>query len=364
MRQIYKFRPIGRMNRRSLVSEIGDTQVLWRENFQVIGADAETRFLRKVSGSDRFNSTSTGTPPFVSGIRYYTKQNKRRTFAYNQDGYLYYFDENGNTTQLLGVFSPLAYPCFEIMRVSDTDILYFAEGVSTGMVSWLDRLWCFEEDSEDINFSKNLVPTNFTDSTDAGVITIGAKRGSKIQQIIVYKDILYIFKQDSIWRINGRTPNEFQVELVVDSFGLAARRSLIKKENGMFLLGTDFEVYTFSGTEESLQMITYDLALSGDFTKNLNAIINRDRMDQVCATFHNKTYRMAFTESGEVQNKMEYCFDTVSQTDYFTRGNNVSCYIQFDRFPDKLELFTGRSDIGRLMKQYTGLNWDSSDSVK
>ena len=33
-----------------------------------------------------------------------------------------------------------------------------------------------------------------------------------------------------------------------------------------------------------------------------------------------------------------------------------------DRFPDKLELFTGRSDIGRLMKQYTGLNWDSSDS--
>src|SRR3990167_8974620 len=360
-RQIVEINPVGNLDRRSLPTQVDMTGVLSRENFLVIGANKESLFLKKFPGANRFNSTAAGTT-FQSGIRWYTKKDVRRTFTYNTNGYIYYFDENGNATQLIGVFSPLAIPAWEIIRVTDTDILYFSEGVSTGMysfdgnldnvfnkevavtlnlvdmVSWLDRLWGFEEDEEALNFSKNLVPTNFTDSTDAGTVVIGAKRGSKIQKIIVLNDYLYIFKQDSIWRIIGRTPNEFQVEIVHDSLGLAARWSLALVEGGLIFLGSDYEVYSFGGTKESTKMLTYNIALGGDLTKDLNPIINVTKMDNVRAIYHNKLYRMAFTESTLTTNNMEYIYNAVNEKDSFTRGFNVSCYIPFTRYPDKQEL--------------------------
>src|SRR3990167_843039 len=135
MRQIINIRPVGGINRRSLPTMIGDTEVLDRQNFLVVGVNKESLFLKKFPGANRFNSTAAGAT-FQSGIRWYTKKDVRRTFTYNTNGYIYYFDENGNTTQLIGVFSPLAIPAWEIIRVTDTDILYFSEGVSTGMYSF------------------------------------------------------------------------------------------------------------------------------------------------------------------------------------------------------------------------------------
>lgn len=379
MKQIVSVPLTGNIDRRNFMTK-GDG-VLSRENFLVIG-DKTTKRVKKISGADRFNSTAVGTT-FVSGIRYYTKKEVRRTFAYNTDGYLYYFDENGNTTQLIGVFSPLAHPCFENFRVSDNDILYFSEGVSTGMysfdnnignqfnketavtlnlvdmVSWLDRLWGFEEDEEALNYSKNLVPTNFTDSTDAGTVIIGAKRGAKQQRVIVINDTLYIFKTDSIWRVVGRTPSEFQVELVHDSLGLASRWSLQVVEGGAIFQGSDYEMYSFGGTKESTTLLTYNVALGGDLTKDLAAIVNKNKMADIKSCFHNKFYRMSFTESGKSTNNMEYIFNTVNQSDSFSRDFNISCYIPFDRFPDKGELLTGRVGEGRLMKMNQGLNVDN-----
>ncbi len=383
MRDTVKLAPVGRVDRRNLSTKGKTTDVLSRENFYVIGINEEERKIKKFPGSDRFNSESVGSYPFVSGIRYYTKNEVRKTFAFNQDGYIYALASDGTATQKVGVFNKNAYPCWEIMRVSDTDILYFSEGVSTGMyshdgnqgnefvhetsvslnfvgmVSWLDRLWGFEEDSEDLFFSKNLEPTNFTDSTDAGQITIAAKRGSKIQAIMVFNDVLYIFKEDLIARVLGRTPSEFQIDIVHDSFGIPARRGICQVESGIMLLGQDYEVYSFGGTKDSLKLISYGIALSGDFTKDLVPIINKDRMEQVCATYHNRLFRLSFVEVGEVQNNLEYIFNTTNETDGITRGNKVACYIHYDRHPDKGELITGKADIGYLMYQWRGLNWDN-----
>ena len=228
-------------------------------------------------------------------------------------------------------------------------------------VSWLDRMVGFEEDSEDLYLSKNLDPTNFTDSTDAVVITIGAKRGSKLQKVLVgADDNLYIFKTDSTWVLEGKTPSEFRVREINPNLGLAARRSLKVVNNGMIGLMSDYEVYSFDG--QNFKLLTYKVSLSGDFTVDLNPIINRDRMEQVCATYHNFIYRMSFVENGQIENDMEYCFNTINETEFFTRGNKVASYLVYDRVPDKGELVTGRSDAGRLMKQYHGLNYDNQAS--
>ena len=374
-RKTFKIRPVGIIDRRGIVTTIGDKNVLTRENLMVVGQTDEERYLKKMAGSRRFNSTTvSSTKPVTSLFRYYTKADVRKTFFFC-DGSIYYIGSNGGTTQLESLFNKNAYPVFVEMRVSAQDVAYFMDGFNgmyshdgnlenkfqresavslnfVGATSFLDRMVGFEEDSEDLYLSKNLSPTDFTDSTDAVVITVGARRGSKIVQIAVLNETLYIFKSDSIWVLEGRTPSEFSVREVVTDRGLAARRSLKDAEGNLVGLMSDFEVWSFAGTRESMKCISYNAALGGDLSKDIPEIINRDRMAEVCAEYHNFMYRISFVETGEIQNNLEWCYNSVNKTDSFTRGNKVSCYVKYDRPPDKNELLTGRSDTGIVMYQY------------
>ncbi len=383
MKKIITLKPVGRINRRNLVTQIGDEEVLSRENLFVIG-DKE-KYVKKLPGASRYNSTSVGSMPVTAMFRYYSKANMRKNFFFS-NGKLYFIDDLGNTTELVSVFAPTAYPSFASMRVSGNDVGLMSEGISAGMYSYdgngsntwvketgvtqnfvqilpfIDRIFAFEEDSEDLAFSKNLDPTNFTDSTDAGVITIGARRGSKIMAIGILAETLFIFKSDSIYVLEGRTPSEFQVRELVPNLGLAARRSLQNVEGGFMGLMSDYEVYSFGGTRDSLVPVSYNVALGGDLTKDLNPILNRDRMDQVNSCYHANLYRMCFTEDGAVQNDLEYCFNTINKTDTITRGFKIASYLIYDRVPDKRELVVGRSDSGRLMRMYHGLNCDNEAS--
>lgn len=379
--------PTGRINRRDLPDEIGDTEVLSRENFEVLGIGTNKR-NRKIAGASRFSDTNTGTS-YVWGTRYYTRvggSDVRKTFAFNNNGKLYFISDNGVESEVLTIFSPTARPCSEVMRVSSNDVLFFSEGVSTGMyshdgnasntfmketlvtlnfvdmVSHLDRLFGVEENQEDVNFSKNLDPTNFTDSTDAGSFTVGPKRSSKIQKLVILNETLFILKQDSIWRLVGRSPAEFELREVVSHIGCAARGSVQQTDNGIIFLGSDYEFYFFAGTSDSLKMLTYNLAIGGDLTNNLLPIINRDKMESIVSEYHDKVYRCSFVENGRVTNNLEYCFSTANETDWLTRDFNISCYIRWDRHPDKHELLTGRTDLGRLMKMNQWLNVDNDAS--
>lgn len=328
---------------------------------------------------------------YVCGYRYYTKGAFRKTFAYNSNGSLVFIDDLGNTTALLTAFDPTAIPCFEEMRVSGNDNLYFSEGTNTGMysydgndnnqfnkepsvslnfvrmVSFLNRMWGFEEDSDIVNVSVNLNPVNYTDATDAIAISIGPKRGSKLQNIVIFNETLYFIKNDSIFALQGNTPSNFSIVEVHPYLGTAARYSVCRAENSLMFLGSDYEFYSFQGTLASTQLQSYQIAISGDFTKDLVPIINRDNMKQVRACFHDHIYRCAFNENGYSSggmtiNNLEWCLNLTNQTDFITRDNNVSCYIIWDRIPDQQQLITGRSDTGLLMFQYRGLNWDNQAS--
>jgi len=85
-------------------------------------------------------------------------------------------------------------------------------------------------------------------------------------------------------------------------------------------------------------------------------------MREIRSCFHNHIYRCSFVENGKVTNNLEWCFNATNETDFITRDNNVSCYILWDRIPDQNQLITGRSDTGRLMFQYRGLNWDNQSA--
>lgn len=376
--------PTGRINRRDKVNEGDFNQVLDRRNLRVVGI-GESKKLCKLPGSDRYNSSAfTGTAS--SGKRYYTKGGFKRTFFFAK-GSLYYIDNLGNVTTILSVFSQTAIPCWEIMTVAGNDLLIFSEGVNTGlysydgnltpsfqyesqntlnfvgMVGFLDRLWGFEEDSDTLYYSKTLEPFNFTDSTDAGSIRIAPKRGSKIQSIMILNQALYVFKEDEICVIEGRTPSEFYVREVITQRGVSARHSVVSvEEDNIFFFGSDFEIYSFNG--QSLKLITHEISLGGDKSARLNALIDTStqHLQTMQAEYYDHMYRLCCRsiDAPTDNNNFEYFFDTYNETDGLTEGNNVSCYIKYDK--DEKVLVTGRSDAGYLMFQERGYNWDNQAS--
>jgi hypothetical protein len=375
-------KPVNTMNRRDVIDMIADDEVSTRENFIVEGV-GNNKVNRKSPGSKRITSSAL-TNKFTWLGRYYSGSTAK-TFGYS-NGALYHVSPAGATTSKVGSLEPTAYPHSEIMKVSGANIMYFVDGFN-GMyshdgnddhswkkessvtlnfvyiISHLDRMWGFTEDSEDLYFSKNLVPTDFTDVDDSGTITIGAKRGKKIMAMALLNEVLYIFKEDSIWVLVGRTPSEFQVREIHPFLGTSSRFSVQNVETAIMFLASDFEVYSFGGTFDSTKLISYNIALGGDLTSHLPEIINTNRVDQCYGAFHNHFYRLSFVETTQTENKMEYLFNTVNQTDSFTRGNNVSCYVVLNTLPDKNLLYTGRSDTGHIMLQYDGKNYDNDDST-
>jgi len=208
----------GKVNRRDPIDELAEGDVRSRENFMVVGVGKNTRVNKKMSGSSRY-STNDITDSIRWLARYYNENSQtRKTFAF-ANGKLYHYAPNGDETEKITDMEATAIPDHEIMKVSGNIIMYVVDG-STGMrshdgneghdwitetdvtlnfvkiVSHLDRLWGFEENSDNLYFSANLAPTDFTSATDAGVITIGAQRGSRIKNVFLWNEVLYILKED------------------------------------------------------------------------------------------------------------------------------------------------------------------------
>ena len=384
MLPVLEIKTIGNCNRRDSRDKLKSGDVVWRENFIVYGI-GDTRINKKHPGSDRYNATAVGSL-FNSGYRYYSGT-LAKTYAFNETNKkLYFVDDNGNTSEVLHTPSNSpAYPVFETIRVSGNDILIYSDGFNglytydgnignsfvhanttenlVDMIGYLDRLVGFEENSDVLLGSENVSsggsPTNFSNANDSFEITVAPKRGAKLMRIIEFLGTIFLFKDDSIHVLEGNTPETFSIRTVVPNLGLAARRGIAVGRNAIYFLGSDFEVYSFQGTLGSLKLLTYNVAMSGDRSKDLVELINKYRMSQVSATYHDYLFRLSFVETGETQAKMEYLFNTTNETESFTRGNNVSCYFQYDKLPDRGQLVTGRSDAGYLMHQYRGLNWDN-----
>lgn len=380
-RQFVKERPTGLINRRDLPQDLEPGQVQLRENFIVLGVGDNKR-NRKHPGAKRFTTSTTGVS-YTSGFVYYMKQNVRKILGFN-NGKIYFVGENGSEDEDIPIFAVDAIPTWVNMRVSGNDVVYFSAGDGSGfyaydgnianefqlqpavtlnivdMVEFLDRLFVIEEDSEVSSFSKNLDFTNFTDSSDAGEITVEATGGSKIVKQAVLGEQLFYLKTDRICRLDGRTPSTFSVRRVIPWLGCAARGSVQVTPIGIIFLGSDYEFYLFDGA--NLKMLSYGVAIGGDKTKNLSGLINRNKTRQIVSTYYDRIYRCSFTENGKSTNNLEWCYNLANETDFLTRDFNISCYIPIDRQPDEPMLLTGRTDLGRLMRMYQGLNLDDGSA--
>lgn len=152
-----------------------------------------------------------------------------------------------------------------------------------------NRLWCVDETYLDtLNFSTKTpdatkvldFATNGT-SSNPGTVTILPGSGARITGLKVFKNKLYIFLSNAVYRLSpASTANTFTVELVTNSIGCVAHRSIAQVgedlffagDNGIYSLG-DVGTYTDVRTaNKSARVQRLFDALTGPLKAKLSAV--------------------------------------------------------------------------------------------
>jgi len=369
--------PIDGINRSSPSHMIGKNQVRELENFI-----ARYDKLASAPGTDRYNGSPLSNP--VTWLyRYYGSKADgtkfKKLFCSAGTGIYLGDDVAGTLTRKKGGLTTDVIPESLQMQVGGGSMLYFMNGEEYPYyydgndggtwqkssitkqyvqgLSWLGRFWAFEPNSGVIEYSNILYPESL-----AGTITIGRDKDSHIRRIMMLGDYIFVFKNDSIYYINGRTPDTFGYKLVTDKFGLAAQRGAAKVGSAIVFLNTvDWEWYVFGGTESSIKPYSTEL----DFS----TLVNPTRIEQVCCAEYDGLFRASFQLAEATlpsnYNNMEVGFPTTELNSkgmpkwFMTKGANISCYSTWTEQGEQ-ELVTGRGDTGLVMYHYRGHDWDDN----
>lgn len=337
------------------------------------------RKLQKIGGTEAYNSTAL-TNPINWLTRSYHKRGDgsfRKVAFCMSGGKLYYGDDvAGTLTQVggIGVFDSDVYPLSADMQVSGNSILYMFSGEDevvkydgNGSFTWepttinadlnrvviggavhISRMWYWAKDSSVITYSTTLAPEDF--STDAGDIVVGEETDSTIKAVAVSGETLYVFKNNSIWKLYGRTVSTFQFRQITDKYGLADKRAIYPVGSGfVFMNEYDKELYFIQDTESSITPLT-------EVDIRLRSIIDHTKIDRVCMTVHDGLFRCAFKHREDniyPDTEIIYALNNLGQNGSprwsMSRGAKINCYSTWQQQGDRNELVTGRSDTGKLM---------------
>lgn len=344
--------------------------------------------IYKFPGTQRYTPTPL-INPITWAERYYGIKADgsfvKKTFCFS-NGIIYAVDDvTGALTSVQEGFNTNVRPESVVIQVAENSLMFFFTGEDVPYyydgnganqwykssitykfqqgVCWLDRLWAFEKNASTLYYSKTLFPENLTDTTDAGSIIIGNDKDSFSRRIVLLGDTLFIFKNNGIYYIEGRTPSTFAARLVTDKYGLAAKRGITKVLSALaFVNEFDKEVYSFGGTETSIKLLSREV----EFSK----LADHTKIENICCVEHKNLFRLSYqpsyAASDSLYNSDEICYPTQEINSRkqpkwcISHGANIGCYSVWDRQGDKNELVTGRSDTGLLMYHYRGHNWDNT----
>lgn len=383
------------LNRVNPRRELLQTQDGFIECSELQNMLARDKKITKIGGTERYNGISDTSVTLDDKIPWVHRSYHKRAdntfrkvvFCFSNGAIYSGNDVTGVLTSRKSGFTATAIPMSATMQVSGNSILYVYMGeeltdevhsydgngafqfekttlnedlgrvIESGVVH-LDRMWYVSKTSSTLAYSTTLKPEDL--STDAADIIIGQETDSVIRRVMVgANETLYIFKNQSIWQLFGRTVSTFQFRQITDKYGLASKRGIHPVGSGfIFLNEFDNELYFFGGTEASIRPLTEDEI-------RLRDIIDKTQIGNAVMTVHQGLFRFAFkhTDDSIYQDReLIYPINEPSQNGLpkwsMTKGAKILSYSLWNQQGDRDELVTGRSDLGRLVYHNRGRNFD------
>lgn len=191
-----------------------------------------------------------------------------------------------------------------------------------------ERLWAtgVKAAPNSVYYSDDLNPENWVIAEDgSGVIDVPTWDGGVCLGISNIFDDVVIFKTNTIHRILGTYPAEYEVKQVYSTVGAIAERTIVSGSDKAFFLSKD-GLYYYGGVSayNLLGDKAQDIVINPSYAKNAVSIIYKQKL--YCA----------FPEGTSTTNNAVFVYDLLNNTLMIWRGISVTDFMEYE---DKL-LFT------------------------
>ena len=334
--------------------------------------------FKKRKGTLKANSAEL-TGSMKKGVRFYRSvAPQRTTFVFVDTGSevkIYYLDDTGTFQELSG--GSLIPTDSEIFYTTWKDKLYVASGnqlvqvVSHTGSAWTrsdlsglthkpgriylhrDRLWVAGGDMPE----GYLECCDYEDDTDWSggdgfAFNVGFKDGDPVCNLISLGNKLIIYKNDSLWSMQGDNLQNWFQDKEEKSVGCVAPDSIIDVGMGHIFLGAD-NIYFFDGDQ---------IAPIGNKIKPFLDLIPEGRRSLATASYYDNCYRISIPSYNDtVTNTVELLLDlknfkTGNVAWWLNSGRSINCYINYNGADDTNDLYFCDGEEGYLQQSEIGSN--------
>lgn len=227
-----------------------------------------------------------------------------------------------------------------------------------------NRLWCVDDQYPDtLNYStKSPDATKYLDfvtngtSSNPGTIVIRPGSGKEITGMISFKNQLYIFLRDSIYRIaTTTTVNEFTVQLVTNAVGCVSHRSICQVGEDVFFAADD-GIYSLGDVANYTEVRTTNR--SSKIQKLFDALSSTSKSNLV-GKYHNFKYHL-FYSNGGTDNDSCVCFDVRYGGWQDWRNMAAGAATLYTNSSYETDLYFGHPTNGKIYKMYSGTTDDGA----
>ena len=199
-----------------------------------------------------------------------------------------------------------------------------------------ERLWLADDNnlyvSKDFDIDDFTTPTEPEEVNQHGAqISSYSNDGSKIIGLKVIFDDVVIFKEKTIFKIFGATPENYQKAQVFNSNGAIADKSIVNTNKGAYFINRD-GIWIYDGTNCGL--------VSSEISDIFNEL-NFDCLNNSCAYLYKNKYILAVPLKGSTVNDLVIEYDLINKTFMFKEGIKVNRFVDYG---DKL-LFSNDDGI-------------------
>lgn len=296
------------LNDQQSTTEIQDNEATDLSNVVFdLGGAIKKRFGYITLPSETPRRVSTGTVVEVTGVSYYRQDDGDRFLVgvANRDGNATVFKKNYTSTAGLvtgaydiidGVVNIGSYTNNNLcdFAVAENNIV-FTVGTQTAPFMWtgsghalrlttdtdVPNATILEYHKNHLFLSGNTSNpsrvwfSNLDDMTNYTVtdfIDIQTSDGSQVRALISAYDALYIFKDNSIWRLSGWERDTFRLEKMVDGIGTLSNQSVVATNSGIYFTSRQCDVFHYDGSYTTT-------AISRKITTTVNGL-NRNEVQR------------------------------------------------------------------------------------
>lgn len=187
-----------------------------------------------------------------------------------------------------------------------------------------ERLWL--ADDNNLYVSKDFDMDDFTTPTDpeqvnqhGAQISAYSNDGSRIIGLKVIFDDVVIFKEKTIFKIFGATPENYQKAQVFNSNGAIADKTIVNTNKGAFFINRD-GIWVYDGTNCNL----VSSEISNIFTQ-----LNQDALVDSVAYFYKNKYILAVPKGASTSNNFIIEYDLINKTFMYKEGFTVNRFVDY-----------------------------------